>query len=196
MSLPRKVVVKSSQVMCRLRGHRLRLWIRLWGGVAERGLMVERGVVLRHPPGAGWSIKSNVYIGRGAILDVWPGARLSIDRRVKIMHYVVLGVRECVVIGADSQISEFSTVRDADHQIDADLVISQAPMVSSPISIGTNVWVARGCAVLRGSSIGNGVVVAANSVVRGVFADNSLIAGTPARVKRSRSRSDEIGEVQ
>lgn len=155
--------------------------------------MVERGVVLRHPPGRGWSIESNVYIGRGVILDVWPGASLGIDRQVKIMHYVVIGVRDSVMVGADSQISEFTSVRDADHQTEADVVISHAPMVASPISIGSNVWIARGCAVLRGSSLGDGVVVAANSVVRGTFAANLLVAGSPARAKRSRLPSTDRG---
>lgn len=36
--------------------------------------------------------------------------------------------------------------------------------------------------VLGGTKIGNNCIIAANSVVRGVFPDNSVLAGSPAKI--------------
>lgn len=48
------------------------------------------------------------------------------------------------------------------------------------IMIEDNVWIGAGAIILPGSIIKQGSVVAAGSVVRGVFEENSLIAGNPA----------------
>ena len=55
-------------------------------------------------------------------------------------------------------------------------------LVSSPVRIGDNVWIGDNVVVLSGSKIGNGCVVGANSVVSGVFEDNCIIVGVPAKV--------------
>ena len=51
-----------------------------------------------------------------------------------------------------------------------------------PINIGNNVWIGLNSVVLKGSIIGDNCVIAAGSVVKGIFPNNSLIAGNPAKV--------------
>lgn len=58
------------------------------------------------------------------------------------------------------------------------------------ITIGNDCWLGSNVVVLPGVSIGNGVVVGANSVVNKSFPDYAVIAGTPARVIRSRRMND------
>lgn len=51
------------------------------------------------------------------------------------------------------------------------------------ITIGDSVWLGANVTILKGAKIGNGCIVAANSVVtRGLYPDNTVLAGTPARV--------------
>jgi lipopolysaccharide O-acetyltransferase len=50
-----------------------------------------------------------------------------------------------------------------------------------PIKIGTNCWIGDNVVILAGSQIGNGCVIAANSVIKGSFPDFSTIAGIPAK---------------
>lgn len=51
------------------------------------------------------------------------------------------------------------------------------------IVIEDNVWICVNSVILKGTVIGRNSVVAANSVVKGIFPPNSLIQGNPAVVK-------------
>jgi acetyltransferase-like isoleucine patch superfamily enzyme len=160
----------------------------VWGGHAGKGIRADSGVRLGHTPGRGWRIEDGVYFGYGTILDITPGAELHIGARTKVMHHVVIGASHGVRIGCDSQIAESSSVRDSDHMIDSLDLMIEAPVVSRPVSIGDDVWIARGVAVLSGSRIGDGAVIAANSVVRGSIDPYTVAAGAPAVPKRQRRR--------
>lgn len=46
--------------------------------------------------------------------------------------------------------------------------------VTSPVSIGNNVWIGANSIVLRGTVIGNNAVIAAGSVVRGIVESNTV----------------------
>lgn len=61
----------------------------------------------------------------------------------------------------------------------------QANTVKS-IEIGENAWLAAGVKILKGSKVGNGAVIGANSVVKGEIPDNAIAVGTPAKVKKYR----------
>lgn len=54
------------------------------------------------------------------------------------------------------------------------------------ITIGNDVWIGRGCAVLKGTSIGEGVVIGANSVVTSDIPPYAIACGVPARITRYR----------
>lgn len=53
-----------------------------------------------------------------------------------------------------------------------------------PITIGDNCWFGANVTVLPGVTIGCGCVIAAGSVVISDVADNSLVAGVPATIKK------------
>ncbi len=161
--------------------------IRANGGSVGRRLLVDRRVSIRNLPNSGWRLGDDVYIGVGTILDVGREASISLGSGVKIMHYVVIGASLHVHIGENSQVAEFSSVRDSDHVIDTDLTMIQSGLISTPVHVGDNCWIGRSSAILRGTHLGNGCVVAANSVVKATFADDSVLAGAPAVLKRLRN---------
>jgi acetyltransferase-like isoleucine patch superfamily enzyme len=72
-----------------------------------------------------------------------------------------------------------SIIDDNRHETEPGAVLYKGPIV-----IGNNVWLARNVAVIPGASIGDGCVIAANSVVCTDIPPNSLAAGAPARVIR------------
>lgn len=53
-----------------------------------------------------------------------------------------------------------------------------------PIRIGYGCWIGANSAILAGSNIGRGSVVAANTVVRDHVPDNCLFAGNPGKIKK------------
>lgn len=170
----------------RTRGCWLTIVLRAQGATVGRGMRAERGVHFRWPPTSGIRFGDNLYLGVGVIIDVQPGARLSIGSRSKIMHYSVIAASEEVEIGSDFQLAEHASLRDGEHALALDVPMSMQSK-SSPTRVGDDVWVGRGAAVLMGSTLGSGSVVAANSVVRGQVPERAVVAGAPAGVKRIRS---------
>lgn len=161
--------------------------INLSGGKASWPLEIDKGAVLRWGPHPGLHVGPNVYIGIGVVLDVPDGAALTIGGHCKIMHYSVVAASESISIGEKTQIAEHCSVRDADHGMSTSIPMAEQPMQSQPVRIGSDVWVGRGVAVLKGTVLGNGCVIGANSLCRQELPDFSVAVGVPARVKRDRS---------
>ena len=59
-------------------------------------------------------------------------------------------------------------------------------------TIGDNVIIYPGCRVVGNINVGNNVVIGANSVVCSDIPDNAVVAGSPAKVIRYRSETDEF----
>lgn len=91
-----------------------------------------------------------------------------------------------ITIGSQVLIAPFSLLASGDHGCKrTDISIMQQPHeMSGEITIGAGSWIAQGAKILGGSHIGCNSVVAAGSVVKGVFQDYSVIAGVPGRCVR------------
>lgn len=53
--------------------------------------------------------------------------------------------------------------------------------ITSPVTIGNDVWIGGNCTILHGVTIGNNVIVAAGAVVTKDIPDNCVVAGVPAK---------------
>lgn len=75
--------------------------------------------------------------------------------------------------------------------------------ITEPIVIGNDVYIGLNTTILPGTKIGNRCIIGACSVVKGVFPDNSVIAGVPARViktvdeylEQSKAKSLHLGHL-
>jgi len=63
-----------------------------------------------------------------------------------------------------------------------DIAPSSRPLESKSVAIGDRVWLGENVTILPGAKIGNGVIAAAGSIVRGTVPDNVIIAGAPAKI--------------
>ncbi|MBQ1273005.1 MAG: acetyltransferase [Clostridia bacterium] len=59
------------------------------------------------------------------------------------------------------------------------------PLSADPVTIGNNVWIGEGVAVLPGASIGDGCMIGAHAVVKGKIPAYSVAVGSPARVVKT-----------
>ncbi|MCY4044395.1 MAG: acyltransferase [Cellvibrionales bacterium] len=59
------------------------------------------------------------------------------------------------------------------------------PKEKRPVIIGDNVWLGDGCTILKGVTIGENSIVAANAVVTKAVPQNVIVAGNPAKVVKA-----------
>lgn len=130
--------------------------------------------------GGKMEVGGDYSIGRGCRIDVDGKATLAIGKGGYLNANTKVIVMHEVKIGDDCAISWDCQILDEDfHQIEY-----EGKKVRPPgVEIGNNVWIGCNTYIYSGVRIAEGTVVAANSVVRGVFdKPNVLIAGNPAKV--------------
>ena len=98
---------------------------------------------------------------------------MNANTTVIISHYLS--------IGDDCAIAWNCQFLDEDfHQIHYE---GRKARADKGITIGNNVWIGCHVHIYQGTVIADGCVIAADSVVRGIFTTpNALIAGNPARM--------------
>jgi len=111
--------------------------------------------------------------------------RLEIGHHTDIAHDCRLVVGKEVKIGAHVEIAGAVTIRDSGgHPADPARRAAGAPPDEAdvkPIVVHDNVWIGSHVLILPGSDIGEGSIVSAHSVVSGVVAPYTVVAGNPAR---------------
>jgi len=167
--------------------------------LAQRFGSFGRGSCLAFPPGAVFGerwirIGTDTLIGPHVTLSAGmaPGQQMVTDPVVRVGNRCMIGRGSHIVghlsieIGDDVWTGPYVYVTDQNHgYTDIDIPIGrQWPAAEAAVTIGAGSWLAAGAVVLPGTTIGEHVVVAAGSVVRGVIPDRCVIAGAPARVVR------------
>lgn len=155
ISLLLNILPDNVSVM-KLRGFFLRPFFGKCGG----NLMMGRGVFMLNTQNI--EIGKNVYIAAGN----WFNAieKISIADEVMIAPH-------CMIISGEHTKANGS--------------FRYGPITKAPVKIGFGSWIGAKCCVLAGTTIGKGSVVGANSVIKGKFNDDMLIAGIPAKeIKR------------
>ncbi|HUZ43909.1 MAG TPA: acyltransferase [Acidimicrobiales bacterium] len=109
------------------------------------------------------------------------GSRCSVGRGTAIVGLRSIRIEDDVTIAPNVYITDHNHSYD-----DPDLPIGRQWPAEAPVRIGAGSWLGTGVVVLPGSDLGRNVTVAAGSVVRGQVPDHSVVAGSPARVVRSR----------
>jgi len=88
-----------------------------------------------------------------------------------------------IEIGDDVWTGHHIYITDQNHGwSDQDLPISRQSQPEAPVRIGSGSWIGHGSVILPGSTLGERVVIGANSVVTGDIPAGSVAVGAPARV--------------
>ena len=145
----------------RLRGAMVRPFIKKCG----RGFMLGSAVRLLNTDRL--EIGDNVYIARGCWLNCYGG--MVIEDEVVFGPFVVIST----LVHGFKNGSTYG-----------------APSDSGPVRIGRGCWLASHVSVRAGSTIGCGVLVAANAAVVKDVPDNVIVGGVPAKVISERKDTD------
>lgn len=133
----------------------------------ERTVWNVRGTVL---------IKGKVSIGKGSRISVGEKAFLTLEDGFNISGRTSIVCEKEIVFGKNVLLSWDILIMDSDFHYIYD---SEGKWINPPaaISIGDSVWIGCKAVVLKGVSIANHVVVAANSVVTKDLIDERCIYG-------------------
>lgn len=115
------------------------------------------------------------------------GGELSIGDGTYINYGTNISSTCAVSIGRNCLIGQYTIIMDDDYHAEDD---HSLPGQRAPVVIEDDVWLGARVIVLRGSKIGHGAVIGANSVVKGEIPPYTLAAGSPARVIRELRRRD------
>lgn len=138
-------------------------------------------------------VGERTLIGRQATLSVGygPGESHLPPRALVIGDRCVIGARasitahSSVTVGDDVWCGQDVFVSDAGHGYqELETPIGRQLGEHHPVVIGSGSWIGHGAIILPGTTIGENVVVAAGSVVRGTVEDRAVVGGAPARVIR------------
>jgi acetyltransferase-like isoleucine patch superfamily enzyme len=129
----------------------------------------------------------SVVIKRYAYLSCSSGGTLRIEDNVQVGQGCIIACGDAELhIGHHTALGAYVSVRNAEHGMAAGSFFSDQPMTAKPMRIGAGVYVGDRCSIMGGVTIGDGAVVAANSVVLDDVPDNTVVAGAPARVVKVR----------
>lgn len=154
-------------------------------GAVGEGVVLEDGVRVFHPGNV--FLGRNVYVGHGTILEGYHDGRLEIGADTWIGAGCHLHAAAGLAIGEKVGIGPGVRIITSTHRVGAaGDVILEAPVVFDPVAVGDGCDLGVSCVVMPGVTIGEHVQVGAGAVVTRDLPANSVAAGVPARVLRSR----------
>jgi len=127
--------------------------------------------------GAKLVVNGNFSIFTGGRVLLYKNATLELGDGY-INHNVFLVCRDKVTIGKGVAISNNVVIRDND----AHRIIDDQHVSTKPVEIGDHVWIGTNVTILKGVKIGNGAVIAANSLVNKDVPAKALAGGVPAKI--------------
>ncbi|MEO2058729.1 MAG: acyltransferase [Mesonia sp.] len=113
-----------------------------------------------------------------------PNAKISIGSNTRI-HGTCIHAYKSIVIGDNCLIAANTQILDGNgHLLSFNNPESRIFTIDSgkEIIIKNNVWIAANCIILGGTTIGEGAVITAGSVVKGNVPSNSIYGGNPATI--------------
>ena len=140
----------------------------------------------------------NITIGersgfrKGLFLTAWPElgpAKIQIGKNCWFGAYCHITSINSITIGDNCLTGKWVTITDNSHGTSSIESLTLPPTLRAnvskgPVIIGNNVWIGEKATILPNVSIGDGAVVAANSVVTKSVPKYSVVAGNPAKIIR------------
>jgi len=123
-------------------------------------------------------IREQVYVGGPQL----PESRFALGSRTIILQLSFINPTKPVVIGDDTGIGGHCLIFTHGVWLSA---LDGYPVNYEPVTLGKSVWLPWRVFVMPGTTIGDGTVIGADSLVHGTIPPYSLAVGSPAKVIRS-----------
>lgn len=134
-----------------------------------------------------WQVRGLVTFNGKA--NIGHGSKISVNGELELGEGFAITAESSIVcnhsitFGKNALISWENLFMDTDYHA---IYNNENQLINpdKPIVFGDNLWVGARCTILKGTSIGNDVIIASNSVISGnhLKHDNVVIGGNPAKV--------------
>lgn len=123
-------------------------------------------------------IREQVFVGGPQL----PESSFTLGNRTIILQLASINPTKPVTIGDDTGIGGHCLIFTHGAWLNA---LDGYPVTYEPVTLGKSVWLPWRVFVMPGTTIGDGSVIGANSLVQGTIPPCSLAVGSPAKVIRS-----------
>lgn len=123
-------------------------------------------------------IREQVFVGGPQL----PESSFTLGSRTIILQLASINPTKPVTIGDDTGIGGHCLIFTHGAWLNA---LDGYPVTYEPVTLGDSVWLPWRVFVMPGTTIGDGSVIGANSLVQGTIPPGSLAVGSPAKVIRS-----------
>jgi acetyltransferase-like isoleucine patch superfamily enzyme len=123
-------------------------------------------------------IREQVFVGGPQL----PESSFTLGSRTIILQMANINPTKPVTIGDDTGIGGHCLIFTHGSWLNA---MDGYPVTYEPVTLGNSVWLPWRVFVMPGTTIGDGSVIGANSLVQGTIPPHSLAVGSPAKVIRS-----------
>ncbi|MEM7207695.1 MAG: acyltransferase [Pseudomonadota bacterium] len=155
-----------------------------------KSVLIDDDVILyQRKDGGSIVIGNNVCLYKGSGIETGQNSsvtikdKASVHPRSQISAYV-----EDVIVGENVMIAPNCGIYSYDHGMDKQQSLREQSLTSKgKVVLEDDVWLGYGVVVTSGVTIGEGSVIAANSVVTKDIPPYSIVGGNPAKVLKSRS---------
>ncbi|TDW15915.1 acyltransferase [Kribbella kalugense] len=171
---------------------------------AERDRQAERQARL----GGSVELAADVYVAESAAVycdELRMGERSYIAAHAYVTGQITLGsdstinpfsaVRGKVTIGDGVRIGAHTSLLAFNHGTAPGQPIFKQPHTALGITIGDDVWIGSNVTILDGVTVGPHTIIGAGAVVTKNIPANSVAAGNPARILRSRTGAPVPGDL-
>lgn len=123
-----------------------------------------------------------------ASLEVSSGAQLEIGNGVFFNDHCSVRCSEKISIGRDTMFGDGVRIFDANHKYNA-YQVAKTSLRTAPIHIGRDCWIGANVVILKGVTIGDNVIVGANSLIYKDIPSNSVVTHSEELVIKPREQA-------
>lgn len=114
------------------------------------------------------------------------GKGIKIGSNSAIGQFSEFGAAGGIIIGNDVIMGSYISFHSENHNFgDNSKLIREQGVTNKGIILGNNIWVGAKVTFLDGCVVGDNCVIAAGAVVNGIFPNNVVIGGVPARILKT-----------
>ncbi len=108
---------------------------------------------------------------------------LRLGKRFCINRYSRIVAHDQIEIGDNVTIGQMVSILDHDHHYKMEKEnLTLDGYSTAPVKIGNNIWIGDKCTILKGVTIGDNVVIGANTLVHKNVPAGSVIGGVPFKI--------------